>query len=193
MSRLAGTLEEVLTNLRKLGLTGRISGEILLFRPSDWQAFDGTQLCPWSVVKELRRIAADRQGYLDLEGLLKLSTLTKEQLEYCSREFPDAGVVIQIQPVLRLLSELSQKERKSAERPEGSGWEDWDADTRRRVQALLTPQEARSARLLCVTRADGAAPTIRLFFGQPPLRAFTFPLRKCRQYDQASGQFFDWK
>jgi hypothetical protein len=193
MSRLAGTLEEVLANLRQLGLTGRISGEMLLFRPSDWQAFDGTQACPWSVVRELRGIAADRRGYFDLEGLLKLSTLTKEQLEYGSREFPDARLVIQIQPVLRLVSELSQKERKSAEGPEGSGWEDWDADTRSRVLALLTPDEARSARLLCTMKTDDGAPTLRLFFGQPPVRAFSYPLRKCRQYDQDSGQFFDWK
>jgi hypothetical protein len=193
MGRLAGTLDEVLANLRQLGLTGRISGEMLLFRPSDWGAFDGTQACPWSVAKELRGIAADRRGYLDLEGLLKLSTLTKDQLEYDSREFPDAGFVIQIQPVLRLVSELSPKERKSAERPEGSGWEDWASDTRSRVLALLTPQEARSARLLCTMKTDGDAPALRLFFGQPPVRAFTYPLRKCRQYDQDSGQFVDWK
>lgn len=181
--KLAGPLATVLANLEQheMVIWKQHEGFLLLRRP-DWaNCMFGAQV-PWPVRRDLRASAAAHGEYLVPEDWLRVSALTRDQLDTLGEEFPDASYVGGNQVAIRLAVGMTQRERAAAARPEGIGWQEFSQETQRRLLALFAREDARQVRLLLQWRIDQQPGQLRLYLGPDvsPLRPMEIPFQKRR-------------
>ncbi len=185
---LAGPLPQVLAAMGKQDLIWKRRGKVLLFRRPDWAAARTERVLPWAVVRDLRASAAANGGYLRPQDWLRLAAFDRAQLDSLSEEFPDAGKLAYYQLLLRLYGAMSRREQTACQRPQGAGWQDWTNETRRRLEVLYPPADARRAVLLVQWDTEKKPPQARFYMGSgltaPAIRVITFEAR--REPDAAS-------
>ncbi len=179
---LRARLPGLLANLERIDPFWKRRAPFLLFRPREWDGLERDMLVPWPVVRRLRSSAEANAGYLDLDDWLDLSVLSTDQLAYLEEEFPDTSQVRRYHVQLRLIREMNARERAALARPDGAGWSDWSDATRRRLEVLFAPEEARAIRITARLVRVPEPPTMRLFFSprMAGARAAPIPLQPRR-------------
>lgn len=180
---LTGKLADVLRGFEAAGLISRWRHGFALFRERRWSLADRLSAVPWPLRKGLRASAAAAGGYLGLADWLKLSRLHPQQLDDLGDEFPDTGLIKQLQIPLRVVAGMEARERANLSRPRGCGWDDWSLNTRKRVSALFTPAEARRTRIFLSISRDAQPPEVAFYFGEddPNIRPRRLQLRPWRK------------
>lgn len=179
---LDGRLQDVLGRLKHHNLLWKHQQPFVLFCQQNWATQPRDALVPWSMLKSLRESAAANGGFLRPEDWFLLAGLRREQLEYLSREFPDASRVSASQVLLRLAKQMSHDEMTALARPEGAGWQDWSRATRSRLTVLFTPADAQRVRMIVRWQVEARPPRVHLYLGpsDAPLRPLEIELQPRR-------------
>jgi hypothetical protein len=162
---LEGELSEVLPRLEQADLIWKSRPPFLLFRPLAWQQIRREVLMPWPFIRDLRAGAASNDGYLRPEDWQRLASLDREQLVILGEHYPDVNKIVQVQVLLRLIGGMTVREQALLARPEGAGWQELSAATRRRLLVLFPAGDAQQARAHAKWHGEERPPRASLYLG----------------------------
>jgi len=172
--RLGPRLADALAALAPVRMLWKRWNSLYLWRPVDWQTRSVDALAPWPLLRDLRRSAAENDGYLRPADWLALAEEPRARVEALQQEFPDCAQVLQFQSLLRLIGSMNEREQAALARPGGGAWLDFTGATKQRLLTLFPAPDARALRLHLRWEA-ARPPTARLYAGIGPPRPITIP------------------
>lgn len=190
--RLEGPRAAVLNHLSEIGMLWKRRDPLLYFRPGRLCATRSGAV-PWLLRKELRAACAHQGGYLGTPEYLRLAHLSQDQLKDLEQEFPQVAFLSLYQPLIRVIAAMTEMERAAIARAEGGGWIDWTGATKQRLTVLLTPEDARRARICWDVDLERKPPVAKVFFGGGPAKPTELPLSPRRTWDENTERYLDGK